>query len=389
MSTLTTTNPTPESNLQTDFMSAIQKQLLGQSGMVSSTNSNLESRLNLAISGVETTRDATGKQIESAYGREKSFQEGKGATDIQTQLEGRSGFATQMVAFRNLVETTDKNLKDLDQRKGELLLQNDATAASKISELQFKALEFQQQAQQQTFTNLLGMANLGLQAQQSERLNRAQAFTEQSAVSKIGLDFGIDPTGKTLQQIVNEVAPQASAFKKQELAKLIAETNRANAEASKALKGDPGTQSFDSTTAGILANAFRGGNTSFLAGLKTNEQYAGVFKQIEQQNKTQDDYLIARVSDYAQLGNVNKIVESLSKDPNVLLSPEQAQVYAAKVMSTVKRPSSLTSESIGVELIGGIIRTVGGISKFITGRETPNYYNPITRRIERNPNYKK
>ncbi len=135
----------PSSNLQTggdssDFMKAIQEKLLGQSGVISSTNTQLESRLNNAIKGVNQARDASGKAIESSYNREADFQSGQAGLNIQTQLEGRSGFATQMVAFRNLVETTDKSLKDLEQRKQELLLQNDATAASKVSDLQFKAL---------------------------------------------------------------------------------------------------------------------------------------------------------------------------------------------------------------------------------------------------------
>jgi hypothetical protein len=237
MATNTSKNPTPEKT--PDFMSTIQDKLLEQSSLVSSTNSNLESRLNTAISGVETSAEKSNKALESAYGRERAFQEGQGSLKIQDQLEGRTGFATQMIALRNLVETTDKSLKDLEQRKNELILQNDANAAAKVSELQFKALEFQQQAQQQTFSNLLGMANFGISSAQEQRLTKAQTFTENKAMSDIALQYGIDlKPGDTIDTITSKAMVFASEEQKARLAKLQSEIKYNNAQTAKILNGD-------------------------------------------------------------------------------------------------------------------------------------------------------
>lgn len=221
------------------FMKAIQEKLLGQSSVISSTNSQLESRLNAAISGVGKARDATDKSIESQYGREADFQSGQGSLAIQGQLEGRVGFATQMVAFRNLVDTTDKSLKDLEQRKNELILQNDATAASKIADLQFQALDFQQKAQQQTFSNLLGMANFGIANQQEKRLAEAQTFTEKKAMSDIALQYGLDvKDGDTIDTMTSKAMVFASEEQKVKLAKMQADIKYTNAQTAHILAGD-------------------------------------------------------------------------------------------------------------------------------------------------------
>ena len=161
-------NTSSETSGSDSFLSSIQKALLGQSGIISSQDNLINSGINKAIRGVKDSTRFSNEALESKYLREKDFAEMKAGTDIQTFLEGRSGFATQMVAFRNLVETTDKNLKDLAMRKEELILQNNAEAASKVSELEMKALEFKQEASRSYFSNLLGMANFGLNLKESE-----------------------------------------------------------------------------------------------------------------------------------------------------------------------------------------------------------------------------
>lgn len=237
--TTPTTNNTPNSTGDA-FLSAIQAKLMEQTGVISSTNSKLESRISAAIAGVNQARDATGQAIESQYNREADFQSGQAALGIQNQLEGRVGFATQMVAFRNLVETTDKSLKDLEQRKQELLLQNDAQAAAQVSQLQMKALEFQQQAQQQTFSNLLGIANFGLQSAQEKRLNDQNTLAEKKAMSDIALQYGLEiKPGETIDSITSKAMVFASDEQKARLAKLNSEIKYTNAQTAKILAGDP------------------------------------------------------------------------------------------------------------------------------------------------------
>lgn len=238
------TTSSPKTNSQTggetsDFMKAIQDKLLGQSGIVSSTNSNLEKKLQEAIAGIGTATEKSSQGIESAYARERGYMESQASNAIQGQLEGRSGFATQMVAFRNLVETTDKSLKDLEMRKNELILANDAAGASKIADMQFKALEFKQQAEQQTFSNLLGMANFGIQNEQEKRLAKAQTFQENKAMSDIALQYGIDmKPGDTIDTITSKAMVFASEEQKARLAKMQAEIKYTNAQTAKVLNGD-------------------------------------------------------------------------------------------------------------------------------------------------------
>lgn len=231
----------PKNNSSTGdpFLSAIQDKLIKQAGVVSSTNSNLENRLKEAMAGVSGAAKKTGEAIASQYDREIAFQGDKAGLDIQNHLEGRSGFATQMVGFRSLVETTDKNLKDLEQRKQEALLLNDAGAASKIADMQFQALEFRQKAEQEVFSNLLGIANFGIQSVQEKRLMEQQTFQEKSTMSNIALQYGLDiKPGDTLDSITNKAMVFASEEQKANLAKVNAEIKYTNAQTAKILAGD-------------------------------------------------------------------------------------------------------------------------------------------------------
>ena len=250
-----------KSNLQTggessDFLKAIQEKLLGQSGVISSTNSTLETRINDAISGVKTAAEKTNLATESAYGRELGYQQQQAGEAITAGRAAGSGGILNMAALRSLTETTDKSLKDLEQRKQELILQNDAAAASKISDLQLKALEFQQQAQQQTFSNLLGMANLGVQLETEARLAKTQTFTETQAVNSVALEYGLNPTGKTLDQITKEAMFFASDDRKAKLAQQAADLAYTKAQTVKAMQGEPISKYNDSTLQGLASTAY-------------------------------------------------------------------------------------------------------------------------------------
>lgn len=232
MATNTTTNPTPES--APDFMTAIQDKLINQSGIISSTNSNLETRLKSAINGVQKSADNSNESLKLDYGRQIGYEQDK---FMKNQIEGRAagaGGLMNMAAYNALRDDTNKNLKDLEDRKQSLILQNDAAAASKIADLQFKALEFQQQAQQQTFSNLLGIANFGVQNQQEKRLAEQQTFSEKQAISTVALQYGLDvKPGDTIDTITSKAMVFASEEQKARLAKLQSETKYNNAQAAK------------------------------------------------------------------------------------------------------------------------------------------------------------
>lgn len=173
------TTSTTTNGADTDtFMAELGNRLLGQSDVISSSASGIEDYFDKAIRGIESARDAGAQRIESAFGREAGYQMDEAQQNFRSFSEGRTGYATQMTAFRRLVETTDKNMNDLEQRKQELLLQGESEAASQIATMQIKALEFKQQAQQQVFSNLLG---LGQFEQQKQQMSLAE--------KKFGLDL--------------------------------------------------------------------------------------------------------------------------------------------------------------------------------------------------------
>lgn len=234
----------PQDNIQTDgkssdFMKAVQDKLLGQSGIISSTNSQLEDRLNSAISSVQTSADKSNEALKLDYGRQIGYAADAGAEGLIAGRAAGSGGVMNLAAYNALRDDTNKNLKDLEDRKQSLILQNNATAAGKISDLQIKALEFQQAAQQQTFTNLLGIANYGLNQEAAALAKTNQTFQQSQAMANIALQYGVKVNpGDTLNSVVNRAMPFASKEQQLNLAKLQAEINRANAEAAKALKGD-------------------------------------------------------------------------------------------------------------------------------------------------------
>jgi len=254
----TLTNPQPQGNLQTGgnpLSDAILQKMLDSSGMISSTTSTIDQRISDAISGVKASAQSSNQALQSQYGREAGYTM---EAANQAQLDGRaagSGGVMNMAALRELTKTTDKNLNDLEQRKQELILQNNAQAASQISSMQIQALDFKQKAEQQTFANLLGMANFSIQSSQENRMKEAQSFNERSAMASMATQYGVTiGANDTLETVAARAAVTASTREKAELARITADVKRINAETSKAMNGDP-INSYDATTIKSLARS--------------------------------------------------------------------------------------------------------------------------------------
>lgn len=172
----------------------VQKRLLQQSDLVSSSASGIEAGVSSAVEGVKTSQEKSAQRIESQFGRELGFSKEQQAADIETAREGQRGGAVQTQGLRRLFDVTEKELKDMGQRKEELILQGESDAAAQISQLQFQALEFQQKAEQQVFSNLLGMGQfatgleqLQLATKQEARLSTAQELD--SVLSREKFEF--------------------------------------------------------------------------------------------------------------------------------------------------------------------------------------------------------
>lgn len=225
--------PAP-TNTASDFVGQLQQKLLGQSDIISSENTNLENKINEAISGIQKGAEASAAAITSQYDREIGYAKDQGDSMFTSALEAQRGFAQNTAGLKQLATETDKQLKDMEMRKQELILQGNAAAAGKISDLQLQAIQFRQQAQQQVFANLLGMANFGLQAQQQEtqrsQFERQQNFQEQQAIGTVALEYGLTvKPGDTIESIVSRAMPLASKQKQLELQAMQAQINESNA----------------------------------------------------------------------------------------------------------------------------------------------------------------
>ena len=224
--------PTVTSNSNDAFIQQLQEKLLGQASLISSSTTNLESKIQEAITGTKAAGEASTMALESAANREIAFQKEQYSQQRTSYVEAQRGFAQNVAALNAIDERTEKSVRDLEQRKQELILQGKSETASKIADLQMKALEFRQQAEQQTFSNLMNMSQFALNIQAEERaaqqfsetlnLQKAQfQYDQQSRITEIALQYGLTVgPGETLSSIAAKAQPYASAEQKARLSQI-------------------------------------------------------------------------------------------------------------------------------------------------------------------------
>jgi hypothetical protein len=284
-------------NIQQDlsndaFIQEMRNQLTTQSGAISSSSTNIESAIESAIQGVTKSNTASKKAIESSFERQSESIRAQGSLSATGYNESRSGMATQTAVLRQITQSTATELKDLEQRKQELILQGDSATAAKIADLQLQKMAYAEEAKQRVFNNLLQLSNFGLSVKSEERASRAQDFAERQAVSNIALEFGLEVNeNDTIDTIVAKAAPFADEQRKLKLEQIRADIANSRAQASRAMRGEAGDQNFDPMTAMVLAEAYRSGNTFFLGGLKTNEQAMSVYSAIMDLDNRQESQI--------------------------------------------------------------------------------------------------
>ena len=226
----------PNTNTQDTFMTTLQDKLLNQSELISSQTSNLENSIAGAIAKVNESNTASKAEVESSYNRTIGYTKESNDNQITAIRERGVGVNTDTVAYKAMSAEADKQIKDLEQRKQELMLQGDAAAASKISDLILKTTEMKIEGMNKTFNNLLSIGSFGLQQESAKRQDRAQNFTEKQAISSIGLEYGIPVSDTdTIESIISKAAPYASAERKLKLAQIQANINESNAKTRQAL----------------------------------------------------------------------------------------------------------------------------------------------------------
>lgn len=348
------TAPDPTSGNQ--FMQALQDTLMKQSGIISSSNSNIESSIGAAIKGVNDSNAASNAAIESKYGRAIGYQADQNHTAETAFGEKRTGFATPVVAFANLREYNQKSIRDLEDRKNELIMQGDSAAAGKVADLQLQKLQFEQQAAQKTFDNLLSTGTFALNAdkqqfdkgiasRQETRAEKAQSFTERSAIGAVALQYGLQvEPGDTIDSVISRAAPMASSEQKLKLEQMRASINASNASASasyaaaaKAAKEDKALTPTDITA---LANGYLKAPDAVTKLLKDPSQLGSILTEVGnitfQQTKDQVDL------NKTNGGSAASDIEAINANPN-LAPTQKAELikYISSVYPTVSSGSNL------------------------------------------------
>lgn len=188
-------------NTNQGLLDALTERLTSQGkGIVSSSTSGLQDALSGAISDTQKSGDLTRQALQSEREREVSFAQDRAAAQYTNALESRSGFATMTYGLRELTETTEKSIRDLDKRYQEAILTNDAATAKTVAELRMKKLEFQQEQEQNYFNNLMQAAGMIQNEQQffANYEQKEQQFAAQLAQSNYQFDKNL---GISLQEL--------------------------------------------------------------------------------------------------------------------------------------------------------------------------------------------
>lgn len=365
---------TPSAN--DEFMSELTSALMKQSGIVSSADSKIESSIDEAIGGVKAGNAASRARIESEYGRNKSYLMDDNARSEQNFFESRAGYATPVVAFGALREYNAKSIKDLDQRKEELILAGDAAAAGKVADLQLKKLDYEQEAAQRTFNNLLGMGNFGLGIAAGERADRAQNFQESQAMSAIALQYGLKmEDGETLDSLVTKAMPFASEEQKLRLEQVRSQIAQNNAQTKAALASARNNEPLDAASIAALAAAYRTPNGAAIvaAAVKDPKQLGSIFAASGELEKNDvNEYVTAKMSEGATLEDV---ITEMQSDPTIMINDfNSASQIAAKLYADNPAPARKGIDSFPKIAAGAGAGYSGGVNSFLewlTGLNSP------------------
>lgn len=369
-------NNTSQEVSQDPVISALQESLISGAQVVSSETTGVEDTISKAIGKVESSQKASEKRIESSFGRQFNYAAEQGQRSVDAFAEARRGFATQQAGLRNLVGETDKFIADLESRREEALLANDSQATQQISQLMIQGEQMKMDALQNTFNNLLAVSSFGLNARQFElgqseskrqfnltyelqgeqfQLQKdQQSFTERNAMAQLATEFGLElAPDDTIDTLVTRAAQTGAVSERRalELEALRAQIANSNAQAARALRQDASEQPFDPITAEVLANAYRNGDTSFLSGLKTNEQFAAVIGKVNEIDAQTQDGLqrLANVSASAEdfLVGVGQIAATLPEGEAARLNQMAASMATGQQFSgnqTAAEISTLSSQ---------------------------------------------
>lgn len=355
---------TVSSDLSKDpFIQQLRSTLTQQGGIISSNDTQLDTKIDEAIKTVSGGAEATTKRIESEFGRERQVLERNVASSETAFVESNRGYAMNNAALKQLKDDNQKSLRDLDQRKQELILSGDAQAASQIAALQVEKIRFENEATQRAFSNLLSLGNFTIQQSSEERLARQSERTlnlqEQQAIANIGLQYGVEvKAGDTIETITRRAAPFASEKQKLDLDKTRAEIRRVNAETSRAIQ-EGANDSMSAADIEAHAQAFLL-NPAVLSTVKNSDKIAAV---INKANDLEKEFITRSVSGLKESGKTKTqaISELTTSEKYRITNPSQAlqiveELYKDGGKSSKKDPFAVSKAVRGLDITKQLIR---------------------------------
>lgn len=326
--------PAPQSNALIEALTARLTQQ-GQ-GISSSSSTSLQNSINEAITNTQIAGDLGSERLMSERNREVAFARDRAGATYDTALEGRKGYATQVAALRELTETTEKSIRDLDKRYQEAILANDSATAQRVADLQIKKLEFQQEQEQQFYNNMFSLASMEQQQNQFERgLSHDEAMLEKqfgfdltmfekqtmrderNKIMDWAAEYGVEVgPNDTMESMISKISPFVDQKRQLELQALRADINESNARTAAALKEVEDTNDLDPVILDAMAMAYMNGQTQFMSGLKTTDQLGQVYNRVQEMTRQKQSELdtLARMAtskeDFIKLASKSDLVFS-------------------------------------------------------------------------------
>jgi len=366
-----TDTSTPATDQNTAIISEIQNQLLNQSGSLSSSNTAIEDAINSAIGKTSTATEASKGATNLSFDRQVGEAKQAGEQQLTSFQEATRGFATNTAAMKQLTESTNKEVKDLESRRQELLLTADAAGAQQVSNLILQKLQFQQQAKQAAFTNLLSLGNFAM-AQEGQNLQKRQlSFQEQESMAGIALQYGIElKPGDTLDTVTARALPFASEKQRAELNQMKAETARIKAETSKVIQD--GKASNDPLVIATLAAAARKDPNVYNT-IKDPSTYAKVVIEANKPQEYSTTELTAGIMAQKTRDVSYEDAKAIIESDDSILNKDVALSLVDKAYGKggpAKKPTTLASTTIG--LGNTVIGAQKSVLDFIFGPDNVN-----------------
>ena len=203
------------------LMEELTGRLMGQGDVVRSGADRIGEAFESAREDIEAGAEAVETGVGARFDRLRAETQDMSELRQRAFDESRQGFATNNAMLKELRKESDKKVKELERMEQEALAQNQHQTAQQLSQLRLQELQFEQQAEQQIFDNMVQSIGVGLQIQAGERdlqrLNIEQDRLRQDEVriqsekrmfmANIASQYGIDmEEGETIDSLVTKVS---------------------------------------------------------------------------------------------------------------------------------------------------------------------------------------